>query len=149
MIVFVYIGAVALCAARIPVVVGSRPVQRVHVVNGFIEVYDDPIGYRGSWESVVSFKDLEATKRIATVSGAAQWFEDNSPLMDAHNAACSASMRSACFTARRPASVSRTLPPRRSISPAASCRSAASTRRDTVVSLTASALAAPLKLPAR
>jgi dipeptidyl-peptidase-3 len=58
--------------------------SRLDVVNGFIEVYDDPMGYRGSWESVVSFKDLEATKRIAAISGEAQWFEDNSPLIDEH-----------------------------------------------------------------
>ncbi len=53
-------------------------------VNGFIEVYDDAIGYRGSWEAVVSFKDLEATKRIALVSSQAQWFEDNSPILPEH-----------------------------------------------------------------
>ncbi len=58
--------------------------SRLDVVNGFIEVYDDPIGYRGSWESVVSFKDLEATKRIAAISAQAQWFEDNSPLIEEH-----------------------------------------------------------------
>lgn len=56
----------------------------VDTVNGFIEVYDDALGYRGSWESVVSIKDREASKRIATISGQAQWFEDNSPLIDAH-----------------------------------------------------------------
>lgn len=54
------------------------------VVNGFIEVYNDPLGYKGSFESVVSFKDLEATKRIEAVSKEAQWFEDNSPLMEEH-----------------------------------------------------------------
>jgi len=53
-------------------------------VNGFIEVYDDAIGYRGSWEAVVSFKDPEATKRIALIASQAQWFEDNSPLLPAH-----------------------------------------------------------------
>ncbi|PRQ04152.1 Peptidase family M49 [Enhygromyxa salina] len=58
--------------------------SQVDTVNGFIEVYDDALGYRGSWESVVSFKDQEATKRIATISEQAQWFEDNSPLLDAH-----------------------------------------------------------------
>ncbi len=56
----------------------------IDVVNGFIEVYGDPLGYRGSFESVVSVKDMEATKRIATISNNAQWFEDNSPIMDAH-----------------------------------------------------------------
>jgi dipeptidyl-peptidase-3 len=58
--------------------------SRVDAVNGFIEVYGDPIGYRGAWESVVSIRDLEATERIATIGANAQWFEDNSPIMDAH-----------------------------------------------------------------
>jgi len=56
----------------------------VDVVNGFIEVYNDPLSYKGSFESVVSFKDMEATKRINAVSKEAQWFEDNSPIMDEH-----------------------------------------------------------------
>lgn len=56
----------------------------VDVVNGFIEVYGDPLGYRGAYESVVSFKDLEATKRIDAISKQAQWFEDNSPIMPEH-----------------------------------------------------------------
>lgn len=56
----------------------------IDVINGFIEVYGDPLGYRGSFESVVSFKDMEATKRIAAISANAQWFEDHSPLMEAH-----------------------------------------------------------------
>ncbi|MEE9429794.1 MAG: dihydrofolate reductase [Melioribacteraceae bacterium] len=56
----------------------------VDVVNGFIEVYGDPLGYRGAYESVVSFKDFEATKRIKAISDNAQWFEDNSPLMESH-----------------------------------------------------------------
>jgi dipeptidyl-peptidase-3 len=58
--------------------------SRTDVVNGFIEVYNDPLGYKGSFESVVSFKDREATKRIEAVSKEAQWFEDNSPLMEEH-----------------------------------------------------------------
>lgn len=58
--------------------------SRVDVVNGFIEVYDDPLGYKGSFESVVSFKDVEATKRINAIAQQAQWFEDNSPLMAQH-----------------------------------------------------------------
>lgn len=58
--------------------------SRTDVVNGFIEVYNDPLGKKGSYESVVSFKDLEATKRIDAVSKEAQWFEDNSPLMEEH-----------------------------------------------------------------
>lgn len=58
--------------------------SRLDVVNGFIEVYLDPIGKKGSFESVVSMKDLEATKRISAIAGHAQWFEDNSPLMPEH-----------------------------------------------------------------
>jgi len=58
--------------------------SRVDAVNGFTEVYDDPLAYRGSWESVVSIRDLEATKRISTIADNAQWFEDNSPIMDEH-----------------------------------------------------------------
>jgi len=49
-------------------------------VNGFIEVYDDPLGMKASWESLVNFKDLAATKRADTISANAQWFEDNSPV---------------------------------------------------------------------
>jgi dipeptidyl-peptidase III len=58
--------------------------SRIDVVNGFIEVYGDPLGYRGAYESVVSFKDMEATKRIDAISQQAQWFEDNSPIMPEH-----------------------------------------------------------------
>lgn len=54
------------------------------VVNGFIETYLDPISKKGSFESVVSMKDIEATKRIKAIADQAQWFEDNSPLMDEH-----------------------------------------------------------------
>ena len=50
----------------------------VDVVNGFIEVYGDPLGRKATYESVVSIRDIEATKRAETVSGNAQWFEDNS-----------------------------------------------------------------------
>ncbi len=56
----------------------------VDVVNGFIEVYDDPLGRKGTFESVVSVKDLEASKRIATIGANAQWFEDNSPILPQH-----------------------------------------------------------------
>ncbi len=52
----------------------------VDFINGFIEVYQDPMGIKGSWESVVNFKDLAATKRTDTISANAQWFEDNSPV---------------------------------------------------------------------
>lgn len=58
--------------------------SRIDVVNGFIEVYGDALGKRGSYESVVSLKDMEATKRIAAIAKEAQWFEDNSPLMPEH-----------------------------------------------------------------
>ncbi|MGK9369394.1 dipeptidyl-peptidase 3 family protein [Melioribacter sp. Ez-97] len=56
----------------------------VDVINGFIETYNDPLGYKANFESVVSFKDFEATKRIKTISDNAQWFEDNSPIMPEH-----------------------------------------------------------------
>ncbi|MFQ5602408.1 MAG: dihydrofolate reductase [bacterium] len=59
----------------------------VDVINGFIEVYGDPMGYRGAYESVVSFKDLAATKRIAAIGKQAQWFEDHSPIADEHKKA--------------------------------------------------------------
>ncbi|MBS1763134.1 MAG: dihydrofolate reductase [Bacteroidetes bacterium] len=58
--------------------------SRIDVVNGFIEVYKDPIGKKGSFESVASIKDLEATKRIEAIAKEAQWFEDHSPLMEEH-----------------------------------------------------------------
>lgn len=58
--------------------------SRIDVVNGFIEVYLDAIGKKGSFESVVSMKDIEATKRIAAIAAQAQWFEDHSPLDPAH-----------------------------------------------------------------
>jgi len=58
--------------------------SRMDVVNGFIEVYNDPIGKKGTFESVVSMKDLEATKRIKAIADQAQWFEDHSPLMPEH-----------------------------------------------------------------
>lgn len=52
----------------------------VDFVNGFIEVYGDPLGIKGSWESIVNFKDLEASKRASILSQHAQWFEDHSPV---------------------------------------------------------------------
>ncbi len=58
--------------------------SRLDAVNGFTEVYGDPIGYRGSWESVVSLRDLVATHRISTIGDNAQWFEDNSTIRDEH-----------------------------------------------------------------
>jgi dipeptidyl-peptidase-3 len=58
--------------------------SHVDVVNGFIEVYNDPLGMRGTFESVVSFRDPEATRRIGTIAGAAQWFEDHMPFFGRH-----------------------------------------------------------------
>lgn len=52
----------------------------VDFVNGFIESYGDPLGMKASWESIVNFKDVEATRRTETISGNAQWFEDHSPV---------------------------------------------------------------------
>ena len=56
----------------------------IDFVNGFIETYNDPLGYRANYESIVSIKDNEATKRIKAISDNAQWFEDNSPIMHEH-----------------------------------------------------------------
>lgn len=61
--------------------------SQVDVVNGFIEVYLDAIGKKGSFESVVSFKDKKATEVIQAISHQAQWFEDNSPIMQDHKKA--------------------------------------------------------------
>lgn len=52
----------------------------IDFINGFIEVYGDPLGLKGTWEGIVEYKDLEATKRIQTISQNAQWFEDHSPV---------------------------------------------------------------------
>ena len=54
--------------------------SRVDYVNGFTESYGDPLGMKASWESIVNFKDLEATKRTQNISDNAQWFEDHSPV---------------------------------------------------------------------
>ncbi|MCA0445267.1 MAG: dipeptidyl peptidase 3 [Bacteroidetes bacterium] len=59
----------------------------VDFVNGFIETYNDPMGMRGSFESMVSFKNLEASKRIEAISNEAQWFEDNSTIPDKYKKA--------------------------------------------------------------
>jgi len=58
--------------------------SRLDSVNGFTEVYSDPLGFRGAWAANVSIRDLEATRRIATVASQAQWFEDHSTIMDEH-----------------------------------------------------------------
>lgn len=53
-------------------------------INGFIEVYNDPKGYKGSYETIVEIKDFDMSKKMAVLSTEAQWFEDNSPLMEEH-----------------------------------------------------------------
>ena len=53
-------------------------------INGFIEVYNDPKGYKGSYETIVQIKDFDMSKKMAVLSQEAQWFEDNSPLMPEH-----------------------------------------------------------------
>ena len=53
-------------------------------INGFIEVYNDPKGYKGSYETIVEIKDFDMSKKMAVLSKDAQWFEDNSPLMPEH-----------------------------------------------------------------
>ena len=52
----------------------------VDFINGFIEVYGDPLGLKGTWEGIVEYKDMEATRRTQTISQNAQWFEDHSPV---------------------------------------------------------------------
>lgn len=54
--------------------------SQVDFVNGFTETYGDPLGMKASWESIVNFKNIEATKRTETISANAQWFENNSPI---------------------------------------------------------------------
>ncbi len=54
--------------------------SQVDFINGFIESYGDPLGMTGSWESIVNFKNIEASERTEILSGNAQWFEDNSPV---------------------------------------------------------------------
>ena len=56
--------------------------SRIDFINGFIETYTDPMGLKGSWESIVNFKSIEASKRTSIISDNAQWFEDNSPIDD-------------------------------------------------------------------
>ena len=56
----------------------------IDYINSFIEVYNDPLGYRGSYETIVQVKDFDMSQKMAVLSENAQWFEDNSPLMDAH-----------------------------------------------------------------
>ncbi len=56
--------------------------SRIDFVNGFIEVYGDPLSMKATWEALVNFKDIEATKRTEILSANAKWFEDNSPVDD-------------------------------------------------------------------
>lgn len=56
----------------------------IDYINSFIEVYNDPLGYRGSYETIVQIKDFDMSQKMAVLSENAQWFEDNSPLMAAH-----------------------------------------------------------------
>jgi len=56
----------------------------IDYINSFIEVYNDPLGYRGSYESIVQIKDFDMSEKMKVLSENAQWFEDNSPLMDEH-----------------------------------------------------------------
>ena len=57
-------------------------VSTVDFINGFIESYGDPLGYKGAWESIVNFKNEEASHRTEVISSNAQWFEQNSPVED-------------------------------------------------------------------
>ncbi|HEU0137271.1 MAG TPA: dihydrofolate reductase, partial [Flavobacterium sp.] len=56
----------------------------IDYINGFVEVYNDPLGYRGSYESVVQIKDFDMSAKMEKISQNAQWFEDNSPLQPEH-----------------------------------------------------------------
>ncbi|AUP81012.1 dipeptidyl-peptidase 3 family protein [Flavivirga eckloniae] len=56
----------------------------IDYINSFIEVYNDPLGYRGSYESIIQINDFDMSQKMKVLSDNAQWFEDNSPLMDAH-----------------------------------------------------------------
>ena len=56
----------------------------IDYINSFIEVYNDPLGYRGSYENIVQIKDFDMSAKMAVLSENAQWFEDNSPLIDSH-----------------------------------------------------------------
>ena len=56
----------------------------IDYINSFIEVYNDPVGYRGSYETIVQIKDFDMSEKMAVLSENAQWFEDNSPLIEAH-----------------------------------------------------------------
>lgn len=59
----------------------------VDYINSFIEVYNDPLGYRGSYETIVQINDFDMSQKMAVLSENAQWFEDNSPLIETHKKA--------------------------------------------------------------
>ncbi|MEZ4980008.1 MAG: dihydrofolate reductase [Saprospiraceae bacterium] len=56
----------------------------IDYIHGFVEVYNDPKGYKGSYENIIQIKDFDASARMEKVAASAQWFEDNSPIMDQH-----------------------------------------------------------------
>lgn len=60
----------------------------IDFINGFIEVYDDPLGMKGTWEGLVEYRDEEGTRRTKLISDNAQWFEDNSPVDPRFKKAC-------------------------------------------------------------
>ncbi|TGV03030.1 dipeptidyl-peptidase 3 family protein [Flavivirga rizhaonensis] len=62
----------------------SATAGNIDYINSFIEVYNDPLGYRGSYESIIQINDFDMSQKMKVLSDNAQWFEDNSPLMDAH-----------------------------------------------------------------
>ncbi|MCB0661819.1 MAG: dihydrofolate reductase [Saprospiraceae bacterium] len=59
----------------------------IDYIHGFVEVYNDPKGYKGSFENIIQIKDFDASARMEKVAASAQWFEDNSPIMDQHKRA--------------------------------------------------------------
>ena len=59
-------------------------VSTVDYINGFVEVYNDPLGYRGSYETIVEVRDLDASKKMKVIAENAQYFEDSSPILDEH-----------------------------------------------------------------
>ncbi len=66
------------------IVWATNTAGNIDYINGFIEVYNDPVGYRGSYETIVEIKDFDMSKKMAVLSENAQWFEDNAPLMENH-----------------------------------------------------------------
>ncbi|MFD0861162.1 dihydrofolate reductase [Sungkyunkwania multivorans] len=66
------------------IVWATNTAGNIDYINGFIEVYNDPVGYRGSYETIVEIKDFDMSAKMAVLSENAQWFEDNAPLMQEH-----------------------------------------------------------------